>query len=246
MASGAAVARSSARSRGRVRTASTGSSAPVATSDASGPIAAMSAGAARAPRPSVASRRPSSAPRARPRTASGTARCMIVRAFTSTIELPMPSTARPPTATTDTGRPPIRASGSPNSARPKAKSRAIRPEEESTSAMNPPTSPPTPDRGVEQAHPRRVEVEQLERGDDDEDVQRPRDERLCAVEADEHPEGRLADDRRDARQDAGLAAARRVGGAVSRGASYRRRPSTRNGRPEEASGRSPRTRSRRW
>ena len=106
---------------------------------------------------------------------------MIVSAFTSTIELPMPEhreadRRRPPT----TGRPPIRASGSPNSTRPKREVGGEPARVASTSATKPPTRPPTPERGVQVADTRLVEVEQLERGDDDEDVQRAGDERLRA------------------------------------------------------------------
>ena len=107
-------------------------------------ITSMSAGASTEPSPSVASMSPSSAPSARPSTASGTARCMIVSAFTSTIEFPIPRIASATTATTATGTPATSTSGRPKSASPIAKSRASRPRAASTRATKPPTSPPIP------------------------------------------------------------------------------------------------------
>ena len=60
----------------------------------------------------------------------------------------------------------------------------------------PADEPTDADGGVEQADARLVEVEQLERRDDDEHVQRAGDERLRRVEADEGAQLRLPDDRR--------------------------------------------------
>ena len=94
----------------------------------------------------------------------------------------------------------MNASGRPNSARPTAKSRASLPRAESSSATKPPDEPADADRRVEQADARLVELEQLERRHDDEDVERAGDERLGGVEADERPQRRLARDRRDSRR----------------------------------------------
>ena len=122
---------------------------------------------------------------------------MIVSAFTSTIELPIPMTASAATATAATGSPPISASGSPNRASPIAKSRASRPPRREEQGDEPADEPTDAHRGVEQPDAGLVELEQLERGDDDEHVERAGDERLRRVEANERSEGRLARDRRD-------------------------------------------------
>ena len=88
--------------------------------------------------------------------------------------------------------------------------------------------PADADGGVEEPDTRLVEVEQLERRDDDEHVERARDERLRGVEADQRPQGRLAHDRRDPGEDAAvLVATVFLVGARSRGGSRPRRPRTR-------------------
>ena len=180
---------------------------------------------------------PSSAPSALPSTASGTARCMIVSAFTSTIELPIPSTPSARTATTATGAPPIESERQPE------QRKADREVPRETAAAGederdePSDEPSDADRGVEQPDARRLQVEQLERGDDDEHVERARDERLGRVEADERPQRRLAGDRRDARQAprrsraAGPATAARTCGSSRRGARATRAADQRNVAP---------------
>ena len=52
----------------------------------------------------------------------------------------------------------------------------------STSATKPPTKPPIPSAALSQPTPGVSRVEQLERDEHDEDVQRPGDERLRRVE----------------------------------------------------------------
>ena len=142
------------------------------------------------PRRGRASRcsRPSSAPSARPSTASGTARCMIVSALTSTIELPIPSTPSATTAITANGSPPRTSERQPEEREPDGevpRQPSPRREDERDEAAD---EPADADGGVEEPDTRRVEVEQLERRDDDEHVERARDERLRRIEADERPE----------------------------------------------------------
>ena len=66
----------------------------------------------------------------------------------------------------------------------------------------PADQPTDSDGGVEEADAGLVEVEQLERRDDDEHVERSGDERLRPVQADERAQVRLPDDRPDAGHDA--------------------------------------------
>ena len=105
--------------------------------------------------------------------------------------------------------------GAPQSTSPSPKSEAIRRRPSSAAATQRADDPARADRAVEDPDPRVAEIEQLQRGDDDEHVQRARDEVLGAVEPDDEPKPRIGVDRADARE--------RVGESVADARARRRR-----------------------
>ena len=119
---------------------------------------------------------------------------MIVKALMSTSEFPSPSRAIITSTAPSSGRATTRRRGADQSSTPKPKSTARRPRVASTKATKPPTSPPTPEHGVEEPDARLLQVEQVQGDGHAEHERGTGDHRLGAVQAHEQGEVAVAPD----------------------------------------------------
>ena len=150
-----------------------------------------------APIPIAPMIRLSTAPKTRPSTSSGTARWSNVGAATSTRVSPMPMNAIRTRADAGLGKIPIRIKGMPQSSVPIAKSEAKLLACDQRDRHRGADEPSDAECGVEVADARSPEMQQLHRGDDNQNTKRTRDHRLGAVEA-RQGRARLGDDRGEA------------------------------------------------
>ena len=139
--------------RGRSRSASTGSSAPIKISTGRRPSADTRAGAASAPSPPQAMPNVNSTPNTRPRLRSAARRWISVKPETSSRALPTPITDIAISATAAFGTRPITAIGIPHRASASAKGRPSRRRAVRPTAYTPPAMPPMPIAATSQPTP---------------------------------------------------------------------------------------------
>ena len=157
----------------------------------------MRTGTTAAPMPIDASQSIWMTPNTRARTSSGTARCTSVSPATSTSELPTPINASATTATASSCHTPIAIERDPDQHDSRAEGRAQALGTGQRERTDRADERADPDRRVQVTDAAVSEVEQLERGDDDEDLDRTEDRGLRRQEHHHQAQRAIPEERRE-------------------------------------------------
>ena len=158
----------------------------------------MSNGMSSAPSAMPATSVLSTAPNTRPITSSGTMRCRIVNALTSTSELPTPMRTIAPIAAARVGHAARMTSGAAQSRTPMPKSNEMRLRAREHERREPPDDATDADHRAEVTDARLAEVEHLQRDRNPEDEARAGDDRLCEEERHQETQVAVGEDRAEA------------------------------------------------